>query len=216
MQDASTFWEKVHIRSKELGINQIKLCKICGMNIQTHRNRVSKKQFPSLEDSYSIARALNVSLDYLFSGVESNEIETLQKLRNDDSDVFMIPILNQKLSAGKGELSQEYDLSHGVIKAPSSLKKYGRDISALEVNGDSMEPTISSGDLVICDCCGWDGEGIYALRLNGDAFIKRLSKSSKSLLIISDNPKYPPREEPLESEAIQIIGKIHALIHNLG
>lgn len=216
MQDASAFWENVHIRSKELGINQIKLCEICGINIQSHRNRVSKKQFPSLEDSYNIARALDVPLDYLFSGVKSEEIETLQELRKKDLDVFFIPVLNQKLSAGNGELSPEYDLSHGVIRAPSSLKKYGREIAAMEVKGDSMEPTISNGDLVVCDCCGWDGEGIYALRLNGDGFIKRLSKSSKSLLIISDNPKYPPREEPLESDAIQIIGKIHALVHTLG
>lgn len=211
MQDASAFWENVNIRMKELGLNQVQLCEICNIPIQSHRNRVSKKQFPSSEDSFNIARALKVSIDYLFTGVHTNA-----ELKEIDPNVFMIPVLNQKLSAGKGEMSQDYDVSHGVVKVPSSLRRYGKNIASLPVHGDSMEPTISNGDLVVCDCCGWDGEGIYAIRLNNDCFIKRLSKSSKSLLIISDNPKYPQREEPLESEAIQIIGKAHAVLHNLG
>lgn len=214
MQDASAFWENVRIRMKEIGINQVQLCEKCNINIQTHRNRVSKKVFPTTEEAFNIARALGVSTDFLFTGTQTLTSQ-MNEIRETDSKIFLVPLLNQELSAGKGKPSQDYDLSHGVVRVPRSLSKYGKDIAAFPVNGDSMEPTISDGDLVVCDCCGWDGEGIYALRLNDDSFIKRLSKSTKSLLIISDNPKYPPREEPLESEAIQIIGKAHAVLHSI-
>jgi len=36
--------------------------------------------------------------------------------------------------------------------------------------------------------------------------------TSGKLIIISDNPKYPPREEPEEGQDIQIIGRVHCAI----
>jgi phage repressor protein C with HTH and peptisase S24 domain len=66
--------------------------------------------------------------------------------------------------------------------------------------------------MVVCDSCGWSGEGIYALRMSGAGFVKRITKRPGKLVIISDNPKYPPQEEPEESEDIEIIGRVHCAI----
>jgi len=78
-----------------------------------------------------------------------------------------------------------------------------------------MYPTLERGDMVVCDSCGWSGEGIYALRMGGDGFVKRLTKAPGKLVIISDNPKYPPREEPEESQDYEIIGRVHCAIKNM-
>ena len=134
--------------------------------------------------------------------------------KEDVKDGFVIPILEQSLSAGKGQPLPDEDVPSGYIAVPSELKRYGKNLAALQVNGDSMEPTLKRGDLVVCDSCGWDGEGIYALRMDGCGYVKRLSHKPGKIVVISDNPKYEPWEEPDASEALEIIGRVHyALKH---
>lgn len=126
-----------------------------------------------------------------------------------DSGGFVIPVLDQSLSAGKGQLLPDSDVSTGYIAVPKELKRYGNNLTALYVNGDSMEPTLQRGDLIVCDSCGWDGEGIYALRMDGCGYVKRLARKPGKIVVISDNPKYEAWEEPAESQAIDIIGRVH-------
>lgn len=134
-----------------------------------------------------------------------------QKLNQND---FVVPILDQSLSAGKGQLLPDDDNPIGYIAVPKELKRYGNKLAAIYVNGDSMEPTLQRGDLVVCDSCGWDGDGIYALRMDGCGYVKRLARKPGKLVVISDNPKYETWEETIESEAVSIIGRVHyALKH---
>jgi SOS-response transcriptional repressor LexA len=134
--------------------------------------------------------------------------------KNNDK-TFVVPFLNQKLSAGEGQDLPPKDEATALIPIPSHLAKYGKNLAALTVEGDSMYPTLDRGDMVVCDSCGWSGEGIYALRMGGDGFVKRLTKAPGKLVIISDNPKYPPREEPEESQDYEIIGRVHCAIKNM-
>lgn len=134
-----------------------------------------------------------------------------QKLNQND---FVVPILDQSLSAGKGQLLPDDDNPIGYIAVPKELKRYGNKLAAIYVNGDSMEPTLQRGDLVVCDSCGWDGDGIYALRMDGCGYVKRLARKPGKLVVISDNPKYETWEETTESGAVSIIGRVHyALKH---
>lgn len=129
-----------------------------------------------------------------------------QELNQND---FVVPILDQSLSAGKGQLLPDDDNPIGYIAVPKELKRYGNKLAAIYVNGDSMEPTLQRGELVVCDSCGWDGDGIYALRMDGCGYVKRLARKPGKLVVISDNPKYETWEEPTESEAVSIIGRVH-------
>lgn len=129
-----------------------------------------------------------------------------QELNQND---FVVPILDQSLSAGKGQILPDDDNPIGYIAVPKELKRYGNKLAAIYVNGDSMEPTLQRGDLVVCDSCGWDGDGIYALRMDGCGYVKRLARKPGKLVVISDNPKYETWEEPTESEAVSIIGRVH-------
>jgi len=128
---------------------------------------------------------------------------------------FVIPLLDQKLSAGKGQELPDSDDVSVLIPVPSRLAKYGKNLAALTVEGDSMYPTLDRGDMVVCDSCGWSGEGVYALRMSGEGFVKRLSKAPGKIVIISDNPKYPVREEPEGSQDFEIIGRVHCAIKSM-
>ncbi|MDR1250944.1 MAG: helix-turn-helix domain-containing protein [Treponema sp.] len=125
---------------------------------------------------------------------------------------FVVPLLDQRLSAGPGAALPEKDEAKALIPVPGYLRQYGENIAALTVDGDSMEPTLHRGDMVVCDSCGWSGEGIYAVRMGESGFVKRLTKAPGKVVIISDNSKYPPREEPEGSEDFQVIGRVHCAI----
>jgi len=118
---------------------------------------------------------------------------------------FVVPLLDQALSAGPGADLQEADTVVGYIEVPRALRRFGNNIAALSVSGDSMEPTLYDGDMVLCDKQGWDGDGVYAVRLDGHGLVKRLSKRPGAVLVISDNPKYSPFEA--RPEEIEVVGR---------
>ena len=121
---------------------------------------------------------------------------------------FVIPLLDQKLSAGFGAFLPDDDTPVAYIAVPRQLRRFGEKLAALYVDGDSMEPTYFRGDMIICDSLGWDGEGVYAIQMDGSGFVKRLSRKPGKLVVISDNPHYEPYEVPLDTDDIRIIGKV--------
>jgi transcriptional regulator with XRE-family HTH domain len=83
----------------------------------------------------------------------------------------------------------------------------------VECDGDSMAPTIASGERVVIDVEHRtpSPDGLYALRDPfGSIIIRRLHvlRSSKPtrLKVISDNPNHPSEEAPLDE--IEIFGKV--------
>ena len=153
-------------------------------------------------------QTINSVNEALIKNAESID-ETITPPQELNQNDFVVPILDQSLSAGKGQILPDDDNPIGYIAVPKELKRYGNKLAAIYVNGDSMEPTLQRGDLVVCDSCGWDGDGIYALRMDGCGYVKRLARKPGKLVVISDNPKYETWEEPTESEAVSIIGRVH-------
>ncbi len=87
----------------------------------------------------------------------------------------------------------------------------------LETNGDSMAPTILSGDRVIIDTGHKTPtpDGLYAIRDSfGAIVVKRLQvmRTTKPVRvkIISDNPNHPSEEVPFGE--IEIVGKVLSCI----
>ncbi len=71
-----------------------------------------------------------------------------------------------------------------------------RDLFAVRVRGDSMEPTLSEGDIVLFVRDGEPESGkIVAVHVPDDGLIvKRLQRVGDAWLLVSDNPAHPPRE----------------------
>jgi SOS-response transcriptional repressor LexA len=179
---------------------------------QRRMNILKTGAFPPEMPSDDFARIVKAVDDHPPAG--RTPVYTLADLEN-NKKAFVVPLLSQKLSAGAGQELPNNDETTALIPVPPHLAKYGKNLAALTVEGDSMYPTLDRGDMVVCDSLGWSGEGVYALRMGGEGFVKRLTKAPGKLIILSDNSKYPPLEEPEGSQDYEIIGRVHCAIKNM-
>lgn len=116
----------------------------------------------------------------------------------------LVPFLTQMVSAGPGAELLEYEDSCGLICLPEAAVK--GDLRALRVRGDSMEPTLRPGDIVVCDQNGWQGDGVYVIRDQDSAYVKRVRRIREGLEVISDNVAYKPWQCP--SEELVLVGRV--------
>ncbi|KXZ68800.1 S24 family peptidase [Acinetobacter venetianus] len=137
-----------------------------------------------------------------------------------DPDSFMIiPHVDIKFSAGNGRLV-EFEPTPKMTGCAQRLEWFHKkkvspkNLVEVDVDGDSMEPRIPNGSVVIIDKSinsleQVQNRKVYAIRYGDELKIKRLSRRyDGSLIIDSDNPNYE-REivEPQDLEHIGIIGK---------
>ncbi|SEP83752.1 Helix-turn-helix [Treponema bryantii] len=205
-----TFWERVEQALEQNNITEAELSRRIGVSQAGITGWKQRGSIPRADVAIKTAEVLNTSVDYLVNG-------SLDTMHIKKSNTFLVPILNQELSAGKGELLPEDDIANGLVPIPYRLhKEFGNNLAALHVHGDSMKPTLNDGDMIVCDSLGWDNsDGIYAIRMNGSGFVKRIQVVGQKILVISDNPKYKTFEESVNSDAIQIIGKVRLVIQAL-
>lgn len=122
---------------------------------------------------------------------------------------LLIPYLDQPVSAGFGqELLNKEDNDRYICIPDTGGKK---DLKALTVKGDSMEPTLKNGDIVVCDTGGWDGDGVYVIKTHEFAFVKRVVLQPEGYQVISDNKMYPPYQVPVSEDTV-IVGKVYCAV----
>lgn len=111
-----------------------------------------------------------------------------------------VPLLSNAASMGPGEDSQADDVVAGQLTLqPHFVREQLRPTSpgALRLihgYGDSMEPTFSSGDVLLVDTGVVDHkiDGIYVLEAHGRLFVKRVrQRMDGSFEVSSDNPGHP-------------------------
>ena len=67
-----------------------------------------------------------------------------------------------------------------------------KGMAIVNVKGDSMEPTLSSGDLLFVDTTRtcYQGDGLYVFSFGDSLYVKRLQRAGYKLLVLSDNKFY--------------------------
>ncbi len=122
-----------------------------------------------------------------------------------------IPRLPLGASAGPGALADAEMPSGSLRFSHRWLRRLGLDpatLSVIEVEGDSMEPTLRDGDEIIVDrSVRAMRAGIHVIRLDDVLLVKRIEAGPAGLLrVISDNPAYPRSERP--ERDVAIIGRV--------
>jgi len=135
---------------------------------------------------------------------------------DDDDAVIEVPILSVRASAGPGQLVDHEGRVGGLFVPRSLLRELGAkpaSVHLIETRGDSMQPTIADGALVMIDTAQSRArdDGIYAVRIglgeDAEARLKRLKfRASGGVDLISDNPLYPS-ETLTDLSALSIIGR---------
>jgi len=131
-----------------------------------------------------------------------------------DMDAFdFVPMAEAKLSAGGGQvvMSEQFGELYAFRRDwLSSVATSARNIVLMRVEGESMTPTISAGDMVMVDMgrTRIKSGSIFAIGIEDTIIIKRLEYLvNGKIRIISDNrQEYAPYEA--DSREIRIIGEV--------
>lgn len=97
-------------------------------------------------------------------------------------------------------------------EVPQSWENQG-EFFALKIKGDSMEPRMESGDVVIVkqQSDANSGDTVIVLVNGDDATCKKLQKTDNGIMLVSTNPKYPPMfysNEEIITKPVVILGKV--------
>lgn len=198
------------IRLKELRENaelsQYAFARALGVAQSTIGNWESGRREPNFQTTQRIAAFFNVSIDYLMGAV--NE-PTASASTSSSTPWPAIPILG---NVAAGTPAEAVENIIGYEEISPTLAVTG-EFFALRVDGDSMEPRMKKGDIVIVrkqeDVESGD---IAVVLVNGDAAtIKRIKKRPEGLMLIPSNPSFEPMfytNEEINTLPVNIIGKV--------
>ncbi len=155
-------------------------------------------------------------MDWLADGAPAARVQN-------DAEFVGIPRYDARLAAGAGAFNERAQHLDDIPFTREFLqRKLGRNtaegLAVLEARGDSMEPTIGDGDLVLVDRRQDEPEdGIMAFVLDDTAYVKRIRNIPDGIEVISDNRVYEPyRLDQARFEALQIIGRVRWIGRVLG
>lgn len=101
------------------------------------------------------------------------------------------------------------------IPIPTKLLSYPSfDAFLVKAKGDSMAPTINEGDIVMAKKTDDIQSGKVAVCVNEEeALIKRIQKSDQKIILVSENPDFPPL---LAADDFRVVGEVSGVIsHSL-
>ena len=174
------------------------------MNFATMKKR-NKIPFGELLD---FCATKSISINWILYG------QSPESLIDATNKFFMVKYFtNVSASAGAGSNVDNEDVEH--VELPLDFvhrlggEKEIRNIEAINVSGDSMEPTFSYNDIVFINRTKIDLQrgGIFTIKTDAGLFIKRIVRRIDGKIdIISDNDVYPT--QILEANEIEVIGRV--------
>ncbi len=208
-------------RIKDILSNEIKDRKIFDKDVAqalkinqvTLATMKSRKKIP-YKEILEFCALRKISINWLMFNqmVQSiaNESEKFEKIHY-FKDIYV--------SAGGGALN--YDEQSEFLSLDEEIvnhlggKGAIKNIHALNVLGDSMEPTLNDGDIVFMnrDSTNPNRNGVYIVSTLVGIFVKRLQlKSDGTVALVSDNEAYS--DEIVNAEDIKVLGKVVGAMSN--
>lgn len=210
--------------NRTIAKNKQDFCNILGIDYTSFSKYISGSiNFSINSQNISNFTNYNINLKWLLTGEGEMYVNTIETKRNEveihkdlgmvmrqlADDGILIPLLDQKVSAGFGEELSGSEAAVRMIQVPPRLSRYGR-LAALQVHGDSMYPTLRDNDIVICDMCPWAGDGVYVIKDEEFSYVKRIIRTTQGFQVVSDNAVYPPYLEGKQN--LCIVGKVRGAI----
>ncbi|GMM92839.1 helix-turn-helix transcriptional regulator [Qipengyuania sp. MTN3-11] len=130
--------------------------------------------------------------------------------RSVPDDFVAVPRLPLDASAGPGSYGSEeisFDTYRFSRRWLREMGLEGADLSAIRVEGDSMEPLLRSGDEIFVDRSKRGGEGVFVVRIGDALHVKQVQASAPGrIALISANDAYAPIE--LGRDEVEIVGRV--------
>ncbi len=183
------------------GLSQRALAQKIYMSQQGYAKYETGQSSPDPEKLSEIAYILGCSMETL-TGTE-------RKSNLQNTNATKIPVFGQ-VAAGIPISAIEDIIDHEEI--PEDLAKLG-EYFGLIIKGDSMEPRMTTGDVVIVRVQQTAETGDIAIIRIGreEATCKKIKKTPEGIMLISLNPEYEPMfysNKDIEQMPVEIIGKV--------
>ena len=195
------------------GLKQADIAELTGISKGALSSYISGRYLPKQNNTYLIAKALNVSESWLMGADVPMERNFLN---NDNVQEVSLPRKTVTINVlGRVAAGVPFEAVENIIdkvEIPEETANTG-DFFGLQIHGDSMEPRMFEGDIVIVrqQNDAESGDIVIALVNGQDATCKRLIKYESGISLISLNQKYEPMmytNKDIIEKPVKIIGKV--------
>jgi phage repressor protein C with HTH and peptisase S24 domain len=188
----------------------------CCLSEGVLRSYLRQNTFPSLDRLAAIAQAGGVRLAWLASGNEPMQRKEdtpathgEQRLSGD----YILPCREIPMDGGCIRSKQVVDyLALRTDWLTTSLGLLPSQVALISVTGDSMEPYLADGDLILLDTSvrHIEADNVYVLQQGDMLLARRIQiKLDGTLAVRSYNGAYDPEVLPAEmSDKLRVIGRV--------
>jgi len=181
----------------------------------TLKNYEQDKRPPDANTLNAIYDNDGVLSDWILRG-KTPMLRTDSNPKLSTTDFLMVPRYEVEASAGGGSVVERESEIGRIAFRNDWIKQKGlvpKDLVVIRISGDSMQPTIKDGALVLVDTRREmpKSDGIYVIQNDGCLFAKRLQVNvvTGDLSIKSDNPIYDTvNVNASKAQDLYIIGRV--------
>lgn len=182
-------------------ITNTDICKSLNLSMSTFSDWIHAKTYPRID---------KIELMANYFGIEKSDlVENRATAGSRKNSGITINVLGRVAAGIPIEAVEDIIDTEEISEEMASTGEF----FGLKIKGDSMEPRICDGDVVIVrqQNDADSGDIVIALVNGDDATCKRLTKYAGGIGLISLNSKYEPMmfsEEDIKDKPVKIIGKV--------
>ena len=191
--------------------NKKQFAELTGRSASTIYRICGGKGRPSLSYLEQLSEQFKIDLNWLITGERASD----EVANNTNTELVMTPKFDVHASAGLGQINFDEEVSEhfGFSKKwlSSQLGVQSEQLAFVTIQGDSMQPTLEDGDMVLVDlsCQQVHQENVYLLYTEDGLMAKRLKPMQGGIKVIIDNPDYPSWEiSAANGEQTRVVGKV--------
>ncbi|MDT8280671.1 MAG: S24 family peptidase [Erythrobacter sp.] len=197
--------------SQSRGVSLAALSELLGRNPSYLQQFIRKGSPRKLEeqDRATLAQFFGVGEEELRDVKDNSYVSPLR--RHESGEWLDVPRLDLGASAGPGRVPGDEAAFDTFRFSRRWLAEQGLEraqLSAITVEGDSMEPLLHDGDEILVDRAPRAfRDGIHVVRLGDTLMVKRVASAGPGrVALLSQNLAYPPVE--VAADEVAIIGRV--------
>ncbi|MBP5359507.1 MAG: helix-turn-helix domain-containing protein [Treponema sp.] len=182
------------------------LIRQAGLNSNVFSDWKHQASYPNSHTVLRISKILDTSVEFLLEG-KDNRVVVIGG-GGPENGTF-VPVLSDELFPPRKAALW--------IPAPEWLESAAGPKVCVRVSGDYMEPTIPNGSVVICsETSVATSNGLYAVSLDGQVSVKRLSQLPHETGVACDNTKYPSytvKVDEYDKCRFMVVGRVLGILY---
>lgn len=197
-QSTKEFSERLKHVIAALGTTGREFSKRAGIGYSTVHNYMHGSSSPTLDNLVLLAKAGNVSIEWLATGQQSSMSST-------DSNVILVPFIDHA--------DEMLNLDAQLLDVTDL-----HSLRAIRVNTDVMTPTFLMGAVLLIDTndTNLTDNKLVVLKQSGNYLFKRVQVLMEGVRLLSDNDNYPSIAVAFEDmKSINVIGAVVMIINKV-